>query len=347
MLFTPLLALATYASVGPAGLSASTSTSTPPSITPSSTSTSGASPPSSTVAYASDDPNGSLLNLYRNGAPEPERGTAGVSILGPQNIPLEQESPDCMAPPPTDSGSIARYVTYNDGRVEHVSDRWRYSRNALASDGRMGLRHGCKPFPIFGSTHSVVIIWPTCTQETCGTSQGESRTPSKASTIAPKDVLDDGTFSEDSTFLLTDWMAHRVDEANPVSPAATIPLPYTFAASKASATNTTGGTVKVIDSPRRTFNISQTIAVAEITVVPGGIREFHWHPTQPEWIFFLGNAGATVFASANARTFDYQAGDIGYVPPTFGHYVEIIGNTTLKYLEIFNSNIYEDISLNQ
>ncbi|KAG8761900.1 hypothetical protein FRC11_012460, partial [Ceratobasidium sp. 423] len=140
-------------------------------------------------------------------------------------------------------------------------------------------------------------------------------------------VLDDGTFSEDSTFLLTDWVAHvpkevlaknfrvnasafdhipdsqlwmlpsavptqSVAEANPVSPAGMVPLPYTFAASKAPATNmsicvaetTTGGTVKVIDS--RTFNISQTIAVAEVTVVPGGIRELHWHPTQPEWTFF-------------------------------------------------------------
>jgi hypothetical protein len=31
--------------------------------------------------------------------------------------------------------------------------------------------------------------------------------------------------------------------------------------------------VKVVDS--RTFNVSTTIAVAEVTVVPGGIRELH------------------------------------------------------------------------
>jgi hypothetical protein len=37
----------------------------------------------------------------------------------------------------------------------------------------------------------------------------------------------------------------------------------------------------------------------------------------------------------------------GYVPPTFGHYVENIGNTTMRYLEIFKTEIYEDISLNQ
>lgn len=39
--------------------------------------------------------------------------------------------------------------------------------------------------------------------------------------------------------------------------------------------------------------------------------------------------------------------NVGYVPPSFGHYVENIGNTTLKFLEIFNADKYEDISLNQ
>ena len=56
----------------------------------------------------------------------------------------------------------------------------------------------------------------------------------------------------------------------------------------------------------------------------------------------------TLFASeGNARTFDYQAGDVGFVPASFGHYVENIGNTTLHYLEIFNTDRYQDISLNQ
>ncbi|CAE6501119.1 unnamed protein product, partial [Rhizoctonia solani] len=86
-----------------------------------------------------------------------------------------------------------------------------------------------------------------------------------------------------------------------------------------------------------------------VTVEAGGMRELHWHPTQPEWSYFIeGEARITVFAAqGNARTFNYQAGDIGYVPPSFGHYVENIGNTTLKFLEIFNSDKYEDISLNQ
>ena len=56
----------------------------------------------------------------------------------------------------------------------------------------------------------------------------------------------------------------------------------------------------------------------------------------------------TLFAAqSNARTFNYQAGDVGFVPASFGHYVENIGNTTLRYLEIFNTDRFQDVSLNQ
>jgi len=123
--------------------------------------------------------------------------------------------------------------------------------------------------------------------------------------------------------------------------------PLTFAFSQVEPTKLPGGTVKIVDST--TFKASVTIAAAEITVEPGAMREMHWHPTQDEWSFFLsGYARVTLFgASANAITYDYQAGDVGYVTAGYGHYVENIGNTTLRYLEIFKTAVYQDISLNQ
>ena len=48
-----------------------------------------------------------------------------------------------------------------------------------------------------------------------------------------------------------------------------------------------------------------------------------------------------------ARTFDYQAGDVGYVPFAMGHYVENTGDETLRFLEIFRSPYFADVSLNQ
>ncbi|MGZ5837704.1 MAG: cupin domain-containing protein, partial [Xanthobacteraceae bacterium] len=52
-------------------------------------------------------------------------------------------------------------------------------------------------------------------------------------------------------------------------------------------------------------------------------------------------------ASGQARTFDFMAGDVGYVPFAMGHYIENIGNTAVRFLEVFKSNYYADVSLNQ
>ena len=41
----------------------------------------------------------------------------------------------------------------------------------------------------------------------------------------------------------------------------------------------------------------------------------------------------------------FQAGSVGYLQKSVGHYVENIGNDTLTFLEVFKSPRYSDISL--
>jgi oxalate decarboxylase len=79
------------------------------------------------------------------------------------------------------------------------------------------------------------------------------------------------------------------------------------------------------------------------------MRELHWHPNNDEWQYYIEGSGRmTVFASGGtARTFDYQAGDVGYVPFAMGHYIENTGDTTLRFLEMFKSDHFADVSLNQ
>ncbi len=79
------------------------------------------------------------------------------------------------------------------------------------------------------------------------------------------------------------------------------------------------------------------------------MRELHWHPNADEWQYYIsGQARMGVFAAeGNARTFDYTAGDVGFVPFAMGHYVENTGSTTLRFLEVFKSSYYADISLDQ
>lgn len=197
-------------------------------------------------------------------------------------------------------------------------------------------------------------------------------------------VFDDGNFSEYETVLLSDWMAHTprdVVSKNFVVPQAAVekmpnkelfifqaevpgplaedqrkaagalgpsPIDFAFRTTQMPPTKRTrGGEVRVIDS--NTFKISQNIAAAVVTVKPGGLRELHWHPNADEWQFYIsGKARMTVFATGGrARTMDFEAGDVGYVVKALPHYVENTGNTDLKFLEMFKSSYYQDLSLSE
>ncbi len=85
-----------------------------------------------------------------------------------------------------------------------------------------------------------------------------------------------------------------------------------------------------------------------IELEPGGLRELHWHPHADEWQYYLeGEARMTVFdATSKARTFNFREGDVGFVPRTMGHYIENIGKTTFRCVNVFNNPKYKDISLN-
>jgi len=110
---------------------------------------------------------------------------------------------------------------------------------------------------------------------------------------------------------------------------------------------TKGGEVRIVDSS--TFKTSTNVAMAMVTVHPGGLRELHWHPNADEWQYYIsGKARMTVVSTGNrARTMDFQAGDVGYVEKTLLHYIENTGDTDLIFLEMFKSGFYQDLSLSE
>ncbi|PBK73238.1 oxalate decarboxylase [Armillaria solidipes] len=378
-------------------------------------STASASDSTPTVGYISTDPNGVLWNEGSDPSlVTAYRGKIGASVMGPDNMPIDLQNPDLFAPPTTDSGSMPnakwpfalshnRLQTGGWARQENIGvmpiATQMASVNMRLEAGAIRELHWHKTAEASGWAY----VLKGSTQITAVDTEGRNY----IATVGPGDlwyfppgiphslqatgddeegsefilVFDDGDFSEDSTFLLTDWLDHvpyeviqknfqasnsdafahipkeelyifpstvpEDDASAPISPQGTVPNPYSFALSKANATQSSGGSVKIVDS--RSFTVSSTIAMAEVTVEPGAMRELHWHPTMDEWSFFIEGTGrVTVFASqGTARTFNYQPGDIGYVPTAYGHYVENTGNTTLKFLEIFKSDRFEDISLNQ
>jgi oxalate decarboxylase len=194
-------------------------------------------------------------------------------------------------------------------------------------------------------------------------------------------VFDSGGFDEDSTFLLSDWFKHVPNEvlAKNFGVSADVfsgipqpselyifkapvpgplgadrlmgaqPVPESFSHKMLAQTPIRGknGTVRITDSSN--FPASKSIAAALVELEPGGMRELHWHPNTDEWQYYIEGQGRMgVFASSGqARTFDFAAGDVGYVPFAMGHYVENTGTTPLRFLEMFKSSYYADVSLNQ
>jgi oxalate decarboxylase len=107
-----------------------------------------------------------------------------------------------------------------------------------------------------------------------------------------------------------------------------------------------GGQVRIVDSSN--FPAASTIAAALVEIAPGAVRELHWHPNVDEWQYYISGRGRmSVFSPGKARTFDFQGGDVGYVPFAYGHYVENTGDEPLVYLEMFRSSYFADVSLNQ
>ncbi|MFC7372478.1 oxalate decarboxylase family bicupin [Fictibacillus iocasae] len=194
-------------------------------------------------------------------------------------------------------------------------------------------------------------------------------------------VFDDGTFSDLNTLSISDWFAHTPKEVlsanfgvpesafdnipkeqlyifqgqvpGPIEtqqvpdPYGTVPLSMSHRLLAQKPLEFPGGNVRIADS--RNFPISERIAVAFVEVKPGGMREMHWHPNADEWQYYISGKGRmTVFTGdGTARTFDYMAGDVGYVPKATGHYIQNTGKESLWFLEMFKSDRFEDVSLNQ
>jgi oxalate decarboxylase len=193
-------------------------------------------------------------------------------------------------------------------------------------------------------------------------------------------VFDDGDFDEDNTFLITDWFKHIPSEVlaknfgvsasffghtpdpSAISSPPQSPDPSPRTRSPAQRRSRKASAIGCWRSSRSrpraercgsfdssTFPVSKTIAAALVEVDPGGMRELHWHPNTDEWQYYIeGQARMGVFgASGQARTFDFRAGDVGFVPFAMGHYVENTGDTPMRFLEIFKSSYFADVSLDQ
>lgn len=193
-------------------------------------------------------------------------------------------------------------------------------------------------------------------------------------------IFDNGNFSEDHTFSVTDFISSVPPEvaaqnlgitveqvaalpqrevyfaqgqvpsvhsgiALPVKNASlTSPHRYPLGAQQPKLVPG-GGTQRVVTQAE--FPIATSITGSVFEIEPGGLRELHWHPNADEWQYVIqGKAELGVFlAERNFVKEELEQGDVGYVPMGAGHYIKNTGDNTLIILLGFNSGRYEAIDI--
>ncbi|MBB6144428.1 oxalate decarboxylase [Silvibacterium bohemicum] len=196
-------------------------------------------------------------------------------------------------------------------------------------------------------------------------------------------VFDDGKFSENDTFLISETLVHTPpeiiqknmgwsrDDFNKLPQSQLYIFPssvpgsleaekralgdrletknkYTYKLSEQrSAPDNAGGSVKVIDVDK--FPVATGLCAAQVTLKPGAIREMHWHPHSSEWQYYMqGNGRMTISTTGGrARTMNFNANDVGYVPIMATHYIENTGTEDLIFLEILKAAHFYDVSVNE
>lgn len=297
------------------------------------------------------------------------RGTEGASIIGQHNLSREVEEPNTLHPPKTDHGTIPNLKwSFTDSHMRLEEGGWARqttTRELPISKEMAGVNMRLKTNAVRELHWHKEAEWSymlkgrariTAVDQDGRTfaadvSEGDlwyfpGGIPHSIQGLAgPEDgcefllVFDDGDFSEDSTFLLTDWLAHTPREViaknfgvpesalsglpdkelyifPAAPPAPTLagdtlhghgPVPESFAHRMLAQApeKLKGGEIRITDT--RQFPASKTIAAALVDLEPGAMRELHWHPNGDEWQYYLeGQGRMTVFASeSKARTFDY------------------------------------------
>ena len=295
--------------------------------------------------------------------PQPVRDGLGATIMGPRNVELERQNPNLLASPDTDAGTIPNLkFSFSDARNRLLTGGWSRevtARELPVSTTLAGVDMRLKPGAIrelhwhkeaewayMLAGHARITLIDADGRnfiDDLGTGDlWNFRAGFPHSIQALADgcefllVFDDGMFSENETFLLTDWFDHTPlevlaknlgvsesalagipkdpdheryifsGEVPPLladdvvrSPAGKTPMSATYRLLEQEPVEVPGGRVRIVDSSN--FEAASTIAAALVELDQGAMRELHWHPTNDEWQYYISGQGQmTVFASSGS-----------------------------------------------
>ncbi|RDW92947.1 putative oxalate decarboxylase [Aspergillus mulundensis] len=365
------------------------------------------------VGQKEDADLGVYLDFTNVENPQPIRGSKGGTDPGPRTTEFDRLNSDKLAPPGTDHGQTINAnwpMSLSKAKLGLDGAGWSRQENVVVMPGATKMAgvdmrleaHGYRELHWHEAGEWSLVLNGSCRIQAVN-EDGETFIddvtegdvwffpPGVPHSIQALDVgvefllvFDDGSFSEDNTFLASEIFAHNpksVLSKNfdlPISAFDNIPdgelfifpgtpaptdiaaqnkstaegpierdLTYSYHFSEQPAHIVPGGSVKIVDP--QNFPAASNFAAAIVTVKPGAMREIHWHPTSDEWSFFIrGQGRATLIeAPSTATTFDFHPGDVGYFPMSHSHYIENTGDEDLVLLEVLQADHFSDISLGQ
>ncbi|KAL0263220.1 hypothetical protein SLS55_002198 [Diplodia seriata] len=356
---------------------------------------------------------GTYLDFSDIENPQPIRGSKGGTDPGPHNSDVDRLNSDKLAPPGTDHGqtiSAQWSMGLSHAKLGKQGAGWSRQQNEVVlpdATAMAGVDMRLEPGGYRELHWHVAGEWALMLNGTVRVQavQEDGKTfvddvskgdvwffpPGIPHSIQALDggaefmlVFDDGSFSEDNTFLVSEIFAHNpktvlakdlhvntsafdnipdgelfifpgtkaptdIEKQNVTGSAGVLAgaASYTYHFSEQPAHEVPGGSVKIVDP--LTFPAAPNFSAAVVTIKPGALREVHWHPSSDEWSFFLaGKARATLFTPPDvATTFDYHAGDVGYFPKSNSHYIENVGDEDVVLLEVLQADHFSDMSLSQ
>jgi oxalate decarboxylase len=104
-----------------------------------------------------------------------------------------------------------------------------------------------------------------------------------------------------------------------------------------------GGWFQQADEDNFPILKGQQASIVSLTLVPGGIREPHWHPSAWEINIVTSGVAAWVVVDGNGNheSFDQRVGDIVFAPQGSFHYFENRGPADMKIVIIQNTSTPE------
>src|SRR5216684_5796862 len=174
-----------------------------------------------------------------NQVPQPIRGDLGAPILGPHNVPVERENPDLLASPYTDSGTIPNLkFSFATARNRLVKGGWAREvtvRELPVATELAGVNMRLKPGGIRELHWHKEAEWAYMLAGRARITAVDAQGRNFIDDVGVSDlwnfpagiphsiqgleegcefllVFDDGNFSENETFLISDWFAHTPRE---------------------------------------------------------------------------------------------------------------------------------------